>query len=126
MNNNQLQLVTFEQAKRLKEAGFDWENISYYSTKKRNAGLTYYSGLPINHNSSRFDEDATVCAPAVALALKWCRDVKWWGYEVRQSTIGASEWTAHIMGMEFNLGWFDTYEAAESALLDELLKLIEE
>jgi hypothetical protein len=40
---NQLQLVTFEQAKKLKELGFDWDENSIYVTDKTFIGITNYT-----------------------------------------------------------------------------------
>ena len=65
--NNQLQLVTFKQAKQLKELGFDWQCTAYY----HKGILKNYSFEGINNISKE-----TAAAPTVSLALKWIRDVK--------------------------------------------------
>jgi len=89
----ELELCSHEQAKRLKELGFDW-----------NSQLT------------------------VALALKYMRDVKgictgitckgihckWY-----EASYIHNNWHEHIQCL------FNTYEAAEIGLLDELLTLID-
>ena len=123
----QLQRVTEEQAKKLFDAGFDWECNHFYNKKgelKRSERTdTSFSYLSV----------ARVNAPTVALALKWLRDVK--------GVIAFVEPCAFIGSIlsyqcsyvfRSNLGrknyiedeGFDTYELAESALLDELLNLI--
>ena len=74
VNTQKLPLVTYEQAKCLKEAGFQWECDHSYRTLKEKTVLNRYE-CPINWN--RWQEKNTfVNAPTVALALKWYRDVK--------------------------------------------------
>jgi hypothetical protein len=105
METKQLRLVTFEQAKRLKALGFNWEvsvqDIFYLNIKQ----------------------------PTIALALKWIRDKKeivciidyihtsdkYYGY-YRSKTGKYYYGTTSI---------FDTYEAVEDKLLDELLTVLE-
>jgi hypothetical protein len=55
---NQLQLVTFEQAKRLKAAGFDWETKDTYLIA--GDGMTY---------------NVVISKPTIAHALMWFREV---------------------------------------------------
>jgi hypothetical protein len=114
MKTNQLQLVNFEQAKRLKVAGFDFPVNSFYY-----GDLTY---IPIaeNHNNNKGDKYS---APTVALALKWLRDEK--GMCNVQVSYSHVDTYIFFIGDKIKGHW-DTYEAAESALLDELLKMIEE
>lgn len=59
--NNQLQLVTYEQAKRLKEIGFDYptENL-FYDYGSTSKGL-YSVNPPENHN----DQKCQFSAPTV-------------------------------------------------------------
>jgi len=65
-----LQNVTFEQAKRLKAVGYDWCCRSWYNSDGvfRSCDFSEVE----NYNGS----DGLFTAPTVALALKWCRDVK--------------------------------------------------
>ncbi len=108
MNNNQLPLVTHEQARRLKKLGFDWPVFNYYANENR--------------------------PPTVALALKWMRDVKGFAMAIGDCHIAGNVFEVEYMfsitphkgnRMNFNIPTHGTYEAAESALLDKLLKLIE-
>ncbi|MDR0295173.1 MAG: hypothetical protein LBH91_03145 [Prevotellaceae bacterium] len=113
----QLQLVTSEQAKRLKEAGFDWKTLVSYTY---NGDLTDVGD--VIHKNTLFHY---VCAPSVALALKWFRDVK--GVRCCVSIDVPDEWIGEYYDdkrCEFT-GSYEMYEAAESALLDELLTSIE-
>jgi hypothetical protein len=129
MTEKQLQLVTFEQAVRLKKSGFDWETEEYYYSDG-----TAGASICCNYNADK----GHFSAPTVALAFKWFRDEKGKCFEIRKA-----EWDGGIK----KLGWeyythklcdipsriyssyesifYYTYEAAESALLDELLRLVE-
>jgi len=117
MNENQLQLVTFEQAKRLKNFGFDWECNAKYEYELITDNIDLF-----NYNSQFW----TYSAPTVALALKWFRDVhvekisilidKLFNYSGEYFD-GKDEWIGTVS--------FKIYEEAESALLDELLTTYE-
>jgi len=119
MNSQQLQLVNFEQAKRLKQLGFDWETTKYFL----NSGTvsTYFNIRLVNWNNHR-----RISAPSVALAIKWFRDVKKLPNCI--DWIGGGEYVGGYLHPIY--GWCNFlvmtgYEAAESALLDELLTIIE-
>jgi len=126
MKNNQLQLVTFEQAQRLKAAGFDWRAPYGYGRGKFGLELgRIYDSQPF-----------AVPAPTVALALKWMRDLK-----VKSACVEIGASPSYDGGVDYNYEIriygeddyevfhsnvsFGTYESAESALLDELLTLTE-
>jgi hypothetical protein len=70
----QLQLVTYEQAKKLKELGFDWK-CSYY---KDEHGKLYYSKEPMDFNNFKHPvyNSIYISNPQLAFALEWFRDVK--------------------------------------------------
>ena len=128
MNTKQLQLVTFEQAKRLRGALFDWKVYNYYDSKG-------------NHNNY----DGRIPAPTVALALKWFRDEKKFDnivvaemgfvqmqlsppqpklkYYYSKYFQEGNHWGTIRRNDYYNQT--GTYEAAESALLDELLNILE-
>lgn len=131
MANNQLQLVTFEQAKKLKEAGFDWPvELAYFNMP----GVKHLHGSLVHAH-----EACDYPSPTVALALKWMRDVKHIdtcisphfyedGRLTRYETFFVADFSA-IRNPAFTTmdgkNGFTTYERAESALLDELLTLVE-
>ena len=113
---NQLQLVSFEQAKRLKELRFDLKTSNFYDS-------TGYLN----------DYDGRLPAPTVALALKWIRDV--------EKLVGEVHF--ELDGFRKGYNWFyfsfenkdlmkaspkscSSYEKAESMLLDELLNVLEQ
>ena len=126
----QLALVTFEQAKRLKKLGFDWKCQCYYIEDEnkyeiidvieiKGVGIYGFDLFETNHN----EKETRFSAPTVALALKWFRDVK----NIRNSV--SIDWLNYKMAVAVNgcieKRNFTTYEQAESALLNELLKIVE-
>jgi hypothetical protein len=116
----QLQLVTFEQAKRLKKLGFDWKCGSCYDTQGKAWDLVG------NIHSITYPD---ISAPTVALALKWAEDEK---------KIKSGLSPAHVSGTIRYIWWYSVNggidsasdgkekEAAESDLLDEVLTILEE
>jgi hypothetical protein len=131
METKQLQLVTREQARRLKKLRFDWEtDYHYYERCDKTDKLEGPGLVRQNWNSGTY----FYSIPTVCLALKWIRDcrhipnaVKLY-VEIRvMSNKPVYEYSYFFKGLEyhdFNLH-FKTYEAAESALLDELLTILE-
>ncbi|MDR0431177.1 MAG: hypothetical protein LBH58_11970 [Tannerellaceae bacterium] len=116
MKEKQLPLVTFEQAKRLKEFGFDYNAEFCFDEGgdgKARLGLKKMPYIKIRHKY-------TLC-PTVALALKWIRDEKNMHEIVTAHTVCFSTESYYMA----NRKEFDDYEAAESALLDELLTILE-
>jgi hypothetical protein len=129
MNKKELSLVSCEQAEKLKKLGFDWECSQIYASETDFHNQTkkgeIYEG--VNYKNS-YGGDYT--APTVALALKWLRDEKYIfayifvdGFKSRREFC----WSAHSDRHYGNFGGegFDSYEAAESALLNELLTILE-
>ena len=125
---NELQLVTYEQAQILKKLCFDWTSMYYYNNYgdlMRNYGLA-------NHNSNKLNSFInSFSAPSAALALKWCRDEKGLVSSVNQVQMlgkSSSKYTFshnNQYGCYFGENTYDTYEHAESALLDNILTFLE-
>ena len=130
MNNHELQIVTIEQAKKLKELGFDWRVDLVFASETDHHNQTrkgmLYGTKGFRNSADRGDSD--YAAPTVALALKWimddgrrvlyCIDYHWnkiWQFSWRFS---------HSKGDRQGY-YYDTYEAAESALLDAILETME-
>lgn len=116
----QLQLVTFEQAKRLKEAGFDWFVYHWYNSD----GTLSNSTNPHDRNGGR----CGLSAPTVSLALKWFREEKKIPCAVRAWSNLKYGWEYCYEYNHWNASMYDEYDThcnAESALLEQLLKLIE-
>jgi hypothetical protein len=152
--NEKLQLVTLEQAKRLKELGFNWECDSFYWGDNeddlcfRDAYHNHNDGtLPADYEET--DGEMTVCsAPSVALALQWVRDNYSNEGEVEKGNIifnikatFGSDGVFYVpfihvfkKGKRYDVGSPDfpcetfgfhrKYGRAESMLLDELLIII--
>lgn len=133
MANNKLQLVTFEQAKRLDLAGFNWETRDRYDYCCQR--ITE-ANVERDHNDPNkwTNKDKQGCsAPTVALALKWMRDVKGVHCCINGVITGCQavdyegeyKFNFETIGQVRSTQQYRTYEQAESALLDELLILIE-
>lgn len=121
---NQLQIVSFNQAERLEKLGFNWETNQFYNKKGELKDSVW-----LNHNHFMFRDNYS--APTVALALKWFRDVKgitgfcdnnYHGWFFEYYSIGCDYIKYDSRDLFL---YFDTYEYAELALLDELLNLLE-
>jgi len=106
----QLPLVTPAQSKLLKAAGFDWPCIMRYEDDR------LLKSFFTNHNL--IDAEDTSSAPAIVIALKWFRDVK---EENCWVSFAPATGIWHFSIESGYNGFFDTYESAESALLDALL-----
>jgi len=132
MTTKELQITSYEQAKKIKEAGFDWETMyAYNGIMKDKKPFLFKEDYFKDWNY----EEYSYSAPTVALALKWFRDKK-------NSVAYVSHANYHAPGKGNIEKWynsksvkkyehrcseielFDTYEEAESALLDKLLELI--
>lgn len=125
MNSQQLPLVTYEQAEKLKAAGFDWREgcTSFWYDFFGTATLKRIDAF------RNYNHEMCWLAPTVALALKWLRDVKgivgWvvfsydglFYYIVRRRDVDSY--------VKLSVG-FSRCSPCESALLDEILALLEE
>jgi len=134
MQEKQLQLVNYEQAKKLKELGFDWRARPHYI-----AGRLYTRDFTNSGDSNHNLWDNAFSAPTVALALKWFRDVKGLcgsvSYDHTFDNDSSTTWNhyvyiIHKKGQDYAYyAWdlispkdldkvcrFNTYEEAESAL----------
>ena len=145
MNSKELQLVNYEQAKRLKKFGFDWECDKLYVGKQCVRAGTEYFPLErdvdtySNWNDVGYEwndgvQKEWISAPTVALAFKWFRDEKdilcevAWNapiFETKKYTYTGLGKRKDDFANTIVTETFDTYESAESALLDELLDLIQ-
>jgi hypothetical protein len=122
-----IKIVSYEQAQKLKKLGYDW-------THKDSCCKWYYpepDGNIMIMDSSFTDK--SLAAPPVGHALKWFRDVKniqngvkflEYFFEDKHFLYYVGKFQNQIAG-EFSEKDVkaDTYDDAESALLDELLTL---
>ena len=131
MKTKELQYVTFEQAKKLKEIGFDYEVTHFYVKEDINKKLFAFwnhATMCINSekNYNHKDYKGYISSPTVALALKWFRDEKnQIGYvSVRYAGNNTLKGFVGYINIGEIYVLADTYEAAESALLDKLLDIL--
>jgi hypothetical protein len=123
MKTQQLQLVSFEQAKRLKELGFNYP-----------VRTVYENGIIINyHNDKNRNDDKSnreISAPTVPLALKYLRNEKELLYVINPEDedlygepLNKIRYTADIPDKEqlctsTAIDQYDTFEEAEQAILE--------
>ena len=127
MQDKSLQIVSYEQAQKLKKLGFDWKLLEFFNKAEKleskvilncecNKCITELEDLFRN-----IAQGNIVSAPSIAHALKWFRDEKGIKCYVinGESNMGTyyfnDEWDGTIE--------YATYEEAESALLDKLIEL---
>jgi hypothetical protein len=139
MKEKELQLVTIEQAKKLKKLGFDYSVDCVYASEtdfhnQTQAGKVYYSR---NFKNSKNGCD---CAdPTVALALMWIRKEKKKNFTVNLDYANENGSRNYYYQYKIESGGgltvsrgFRTfhnpsaYEECERALLDKLLTILEE
>jgi hypothetical protein len=142
MSTKELQPVNFEQAKKLKELGFDWIKNPCY----KNRELTHE---PVLTRKYKGIEDICFAAPSVPLALKWIRN-KYSTHGEREKdniifqirAVFGNDGVFYVPTISIfkkgkiydvdaadfpykTFGYHRDYESAESALLDELLSILE-
>lgn len=79
--------VTFEQALRLKELGFDWKCLYWYHPNEDDKTKRFRMSNEMNHNFYK----RGISAPTLSQAAKWLREVK-----------------DIIIGIDFD-NWYDKY-----------------
>jgi hypothetical protein len=118
-----LQIVSYEQAKRLAALGFVWETHYAYVDGRLKTDPPIYAW-------SQFKGyvDELIDAPYTALALKWLRNVEGARYNITFDHIDNSWdcfWIIPKLDLWKTTGFYDSYEEAESALLDAVLTELE-
>lgn len=132
--------VSFETAKLLKKAGFDWEIKHYYFTQNGKTELNYNFKHPAqNYNKSMATMDSTsfefeVCScPTLEVAQRWLRDVKGILLYMTPKRVNM-EWKwdfwyidlRDISDIEqrYSTKNFNTYEEAQETGIKSILELI--
>ena len=129
--------VSFEQAKALKELGFDWKVTAVYdSDRKLGCQLDTRVSIPKNFNCEHPFKESLFSAPSLYQAKKWLinkfslvvsslpfvgdpnNDVLRWRYYV-------DKYNPYII-QEGSIELYDTYENALSAGIDRALKILKE
>lgn len=112
--------VTFEQAKRLKELGFDWKCNYWYHPADR---LLYESMGVYNHNGHK----TVYSAPTLAQAQKWIYDkFGWWiiPLMVKENKFIFDITDKYVELIDQSFESYDTPFIALSAGIDKALELI--
>lgn len=122
--------VSFEQAKDLKELGFDWECNHWYHPLE--AYKVFESVSHSNHNSF----DRPYSAPSLSQAQKWLREVKGIALNIIAHDGGFYQWESIFLPkapvpvfidfIDPDNNLYDTYELALSAGIDKALELLKE
>lgn len=130
--NNTLSRLNFNQSKRAKNVGFDWPTEYHYS--HWNSPATDGPGVLKNWNALAYEcwgkKMPLTSAPEIALFLQWARTEKGiYGFVMPEMDedlptfyIQYGPWTSQ--GTWSMSGDFDSYPAAESALVDEILNIL--
>ena len=122
--------VTYEQAVRLKELGFDWECNHYCGLDESLHEETFsYLTNYIHINESPY----LISAPTLSQAQKWLREVKGIHIEIKYTSNPQYEpWVGKIvilgdqpeLNAIINTDTCDTYEEALSEGIDMVLKIL--
>ncbi len=121
---NQLPLVTLNQAKALREIGFDWETTDHFVDEDPRFSLyhrDYNSGV-----------EKWVSRPSISLALQFMREVKGiHGYPFPDEKLWHEfKWCYEIVYLKDEcassgkFSGFKDFNDASSDLLDEILKIV--
>ena len=120
-------LVTFEQAKRLKELGCKLLTHAYYSFDEK---LRFHTGI---YDWNTYATENTYAVPTISEALEWFREVKGIHCSVILSDYfdGSVRYTGRYL-LDVYGGWvereteyyYDNHSEAESALLDALIEYV--
>lgn len=118
--------VTFEQAQKLKQLGFDWECNHYYHLYDEQDTLSTLSKF---ENSNKFDKNWS--APTLAQAQKWLREVK--GIIIIPHVIHVEDILKYdfyiygeLLDIECDFEGFNTYEFALSEGINKALNFLKE
>lgn len=123
--------INFEQAKALKELGFDWKCETFWddegSPQEHKWVIKHYHDYPFATN----EEACTILRPSLSQVQKWLRDKKHyfvhvylylddcWVYEIQD----VNDIDKYVYEPEPGL-WWRSYEEALSAGIDEALELL--
>lgn len=125
--------VSFEQAQKLKELGFDWECIGVYDSERPLGliALDTQAKSPTNWNGNT-DFDEIFSAPTLAQAAKWLREKK--GIDITPIPVTRDDerkyrWALDRLNPRLQ-DWTDdiinNYEQALSAGIDKALEILKQ
>lgn len=115
------EFVSYNQALRLKELGFDEPCFAYYN-KKQLFSFTQVCNEPIKGHYIKMSN--RLCTPTFSQAFRWFREKHQISPSIHCMSEQGNSWRYHIPneGGENN---FSTYEEAELACLDKLIEIVE-
>ena len=115
------EFVSYEQAVALKELGFDEPCLARFFKVGDEKEIFIYFNTPSNENT-----DVTIIAPLKSQVFEWFREKHDLIYSI--GYMGHSNtWAYEIINISMpgpNYGYAQTYEEAEQACLDELIKIV--
>lgn len=123
--------VTFNQAKALKDLGFDWEVDFYYATEDAPDGHAWLTPFANGGKNANL-KSHLYSAPTLSQAQKWLREVQcvdvvlFLSYPERERGyhFGLGKWFPYLNYLDsFH---YETYEQALSAGIDEALAFLKE
>jgi hypothetical protein len=134
MENNQLPSLTFEQAKRAKNVGFDWPTNELITPDNK-----VWSPENIHKaHSGDYGFGTFIKCPENALFLQWAREVRGIANAVSLDIhedephlfFKGYKWQYYVMASDFivsvkEASHFETYPQAETALIYEILNILE-
>ena len=120
---------SLETAKLLKQAGFDWECLTYY--RNRNERLNFgEEPIDWNRQHSQLSVENDYSAPTLSVAQRWLREVKHIDVFVWISCLQNYKWIGKNIGLELDFtvhtgeNLYTTYEEALEAGIKKCLTLI--
>ena len=132
-NNNMEDYVTYEQAIKLKEIGFDWECNYIYKKDFFNQWIFFHCLRDAyrNHNQGGESEPIFVSAPTLSQAQKWLREVKGICVELRIHPLYRN-WFGKVFDLKdypninfvSDIDLWDTYEQALSVGISKALEIL--
>jgi hypothetical protein len=119
------EFVPYELALRMKALGFDEPCLAIHSNANPKTGLYTLNKYRLKLIKQGSQKDKGVKAPLYQQAFRWFREKYDLGHMI--NGIGHESFIMNIAGVLhiFNAFEFKTYEEAELACLDKLLKIIE-
>ena len=118
------EFVPYELALRLKALGFDEPCLAYYN-KKELFSFTQICNEPLESHYIKMSN--RLCTPLYQQAFRWFREkYGYWSY-IKEATKGTCRFYIEKFDEKFfNSDIIDSYEEAELACLEKLIKIVEQ
>ena len=116
------EFIPYELAVKLKVLGFDWPCYAYIYTGDTGNNYDHYLEVkPSDAKDWNGKSDLCISRPLFQQAFRWFRDK----YDLNYVIVKAESWFYTINGCNTQEG-FNTYEEAETACLEKLIKIVEQ